>query len=686
MFEKSRIKRILARFPKAEGKERGELLDRLASFDAAPVLMVAEELRYNRILYAEAALIFKKIFKKDHMETYIQGLGDTKESVRDLFKETIERYGGSVAIPALVSHIDDPDHMIRKMCGDILIELGDASTAQKVIPYIKSDSKDVKKTAMDVLSSLKYDGAAQAILPLLDDGDSWIRRKAVEALCRLRDRSVLPTLWDAALRDRDPSSMKTVVQTMGEIGGPQDAAPMLKLVKEPDLVVRQKATETIIKIGDSGLVPQVIDLLADSDVNVRRSAVDILNGLKDERTASALVKALKDGDWWVRESATEALSELGGEKISRMVMELLDDEDEYVRRAAVEFYCKVRDEAAFDKLVALLDDGDWWVREKAITALGLIGDPRAVPHISRLTGDGEVKWAIPRALARMGGAEALEPLSAMLRDGQSRIRAEALKAIGRIDAERALSLVKEAALDPDPEIQALALRMLKERTGKVWLAEDVRAELGTDRAPAAVMGGAGAGGGILTEAILVVDVCRSTDVADAYGDHLVFQIMEELDKIVTPAARDEGMRFMKGTGDGFMMTFDSVESALRVALRLLKEVAFRNAQVDKKRRVDLRFAVSMGETRAGPGGDRIGVAVNMGFRVEGVTKEMMIQAHSGAEPGKMLEKNRILLTEPAYNEIKDNPEYSAVFLGFFDLKGITGLHRLYQLETGEQQG
>ncbi|MGK7345113.1 MAG: HEAT repeat domain-containing protein [Candidatus Nitrospinota bacterium M3_3B_026] len=684
MFEKSRIKRILARFPKAEGKERDELLDRLASFGATPVPMVAEEVRYNRILYADAARIFRKIFKKEHIEAYIQGLGDTKESVRDLFKETIERYGGSAAIPALVSRIDDSDHMIRKMCGDILVELGDASTALKVIPYIRSDSKDVKKTAMDVLSSLKYEGAAQAILPLLDDNDSWIKRKAVEALCRLKDRSVLPRLWEVALRDRDPSTMKTVIQTTGEIGGPQDAAPMLRLVKDTDLVVRQKATEAIIKIGDAGLVPRVIELLADSDVNVRRAAVDILNGLKDESTASALVRALKDGDWWVRESATEALGELGGEKISRMVMELLNDSDEYVRRAAVEFYCRVRDEAAFDKLVALLDDGDWWVREKAITALGLIGDPRAIPYISKLTGDGEVKWAIPRALARIGGAEALGPLSAMLRDGQSRTRAEALRAIGGVDLEDALPLVKEVALDADPEIQGLALQILKEKTGRVWLVEDVAAEMGTDRAPATVTGAVGAEAGIFTEAILVIDVCRSTDVADAYGDHLAFQIMDELNNIAVPAARDEGARFTKSTGDGFLMTFDSVENAVRVALRLLREVAFRNAQVaDRKKKVDLRFAVNVGETRAGPGGDRIGVAVNMGFRVEGVTKESMIQAHPGAEPEKMLDKNRVLLTEPAYNEIREDPDYTAVFLGFFELKGITGLHRLYQLEIAE---
>lgn len=683
MFEKSRIKRILARFPKAEGKERAQLMERLLPFKAMPVHMIAEELRYNRMLYADAAELFRKLFRKEYIETFIEGLGDTKENVRELFKDTIETQGRTAALPALVNHLSDDDHMIRKMAGDIIAELADASIAPKVIPLLSHDSKDIKKTAMDVLSSLRYERAAQAILPLLEEEDSWLKRKAVEALCKLRDKTVLAKLWDVILRERDPASMKHVIEAVGEIGGPEDARGMLRLVRDQDMVVRQKATEAVIKIGDSSIVKDVIELLQDSDVNVRRSAVDILNGLKDVNTASALVKALKDGDWWVRESATEALSELGGGKISKMVMGLLHDDDEYVRRAAVEFFCRVRDDKAFDELMVLIDDKDWWVREKAVTALGLIGDERAIPAICKLVGDNEVKWAIPKALSKIGGPEVIDPLRRLLSDSHRQIRMEALKTLGEIDDERSLPIIKDMALDDDTQMQALALDILKEKTGRIWLVEDVAAERGeapreTEK-PVMTMESGARPGDIFTEAILVIDLCNSTDLASAYGDHFAFQIMNELNEIITPIARAEGACFSKGTGDGFMITFESVENAVNVAARAIRAVGERNETVEKKRRIDIRCAVNMGETRVDANGDRVGVSVNMVFRVEGVTRNQLVPAPDGVGPEKMLEKNRVLLTEAAYKEIGANPEYSARLLGFFELKGITGLHRLYQL-------
>lgn len=687
MFEKSKIKRILARFPRAEGKERAELLERLSRFGAAPVPMIAEELKYNRILYADAAEMFRKLYKREYIETFIQGLGETKENVRELYKDTIVNQGKSAAVPALVEHLADEDHMIRKMAGDLVAELADSSIASKIVPLVRHDSKDVKKTAMDVLSSLQSAQAAEAILPLLEDGDSWLRRKAVEALCRLKDRSVLPKLWDVVTKDRDPASMKSIIETAGEIGGPADAKALLTLVRDNDLIVRQKAAEAVARIGDSDLVPDVIDLIQDSDVNVRRAAVDILNEMKDPRTASALVRALKDGDWWVRESATEALSELGGSKISKMIMELLNDSDEYVRRAAVEFYCRVKDEAAFEDLVGLLDDEDWWVREKAITALGLIGDPRAVGKIARLAGDNEVKWAIPKALGRIGAPEAVEALSRLLKDSQRQIRLEALEALAKIDDERVVDLLKDAALGDDPETQSLALQLLKEKTGRIWLAEDIVDERKQGRAGAVAGPDIGLEtpvqpGEIRAEAILVADLCNSTDLADTYGDHFAFQIMKELGDIISPIAEEEGARFSKGTGDGFLITFASVRNAVRVAKRVLDAVASRNAGVDKRSKIDLRFAVNMGETRVDSNGDRIGVAVNMAFRVESIKRSQLVTAPEDASPDAMLERNRVLLTEAACHEIESDPDFQTVFLGFFELKGITGLHRLYQLRVG----
>ncbi|VAX25329.1 hypothetical protein MNBD_NITROSPINAE02-673 [hydrothermal vent metagenome] len=680
MFETSRIKKILANFGAAQNARNQELIDQLEKFGVLPVPLVADELRYNRMKYSDAEKIFHRLFDIKDINVFIKGLGESKENIRELYKETIIRFGRSGAALALIEHLGDSDNMIRKMAADIIIEISDASVAPRIIPFIRHESKDVKKTAMDILSAIKAEKASDAIIPLLDDSDSWIRRKAIEALCRLKNRDVLPRLLALALEEGDPKVARPALELASEIGGPEHTSAALQMIKSSDLVIRQKATEAVILMADSTIVPEVMLFLKDDDVNVRRAATDILNGLKDTKTASALVKAMKDADWWVREIATDALSELGGGKVSEMIKELLFDKDESVRRCAVEFYCRVKDPSALEALVKLLEDEDWWVREKAITALGFIGDPVAIEPISKLLGDKEVKWAIPKALASIGHKSALKALSKLAKDDKTQVRMETLKAVGGLGGDEAVALVKTMALDSEPRIQEEALLILRSLTGRIWLLDEVMEEIkaeddktGGDEPEEAKAGDR------LTEAILVVDLCKSTDVASHYGDSALYELMKELDKIVTPLAREAGIRFMKSTGDGFLMTFDSTLKATWMAVETLEKLASRNANIEEKRRMNVRFAINVGETRVNTSGDRVGNAVNMAFRLEGAKKEDITASHEGAKPDEMLEQNRILITEAVKCELEDKPKPEWCFLGFFELKGMTGLHRIYQL-------
>ncbi|VAX19011.1 hypothetical protein MNBD_NITROSPINAE04-600 [hydrothermal vent metagenome] len=682
MFEAGKIKRILSQFSKTDQNQQREMTERLVLFGEMIVPHVANDLRYDKILYADALHIFKRLYKNEYLKTFVNGLGDNKENVRLLFKEILIKSGKKSIVPQLIEYLADDDHMVRKLISEIIKEMAEPSMAERVIPLIKHQNREVKKVAMDVLCSLKSAKATQAILPLLDDPDSWIRRKAVEAVCRLKDKSTVDKLLETLSAERDPGIQKIIIGALGECGEPQNAEDLLPSLKSQDMVLRQQAIDSINKIGDSSLIPKLMEYFSDEDVNVRRASVEILNGLKDPQSAAVLVKALKDGDWWVREVATEALSELGGSKISQMIMSLLDDKDEGVRRSAVEFFCKVKEPTAYDKLVLLLDDKDWWVREKVIAALGLIGDKRAIPEILQLIDDREVKAVIPKALCQIGGEGIEKHIAKLLSDRQKHVRAEALRAMATIDNQEAIVYLKEMVKDSDEDIQGLALIKLREKTGRIWLKDEVLAEL--DKAPS------GAGpivsrapdvktGDVLTEAIMVVDIVSSTDIASKYGDNLAFQLSADLSEIIKPISEKEGVQFYKSTGDGFLMTFVNVEDAVKVASQTLARTIERNKNTDKKRQLDLRFAINVGETRVDVNGDRLGAAINMAFRVEGVKTDQAIPAPGGIKPGDIPQENRICITEQALQEISESSDVNSRLLGFFELKGFTGLHRIFEI-------
>ena len=76
----------------------------------------------------------------------------------------------------------------------------------------------------------------------------------------------------------------------------------------------------------------------------------------------------------------------------------------------------------------------------------------------------------------------------------------------------------------------------------------------------------------------------------------------------------------------------------------------------------------------------------MTFRVEGVKAENLIEVEDGIKKEEMTSINRVFITETVVEEAEKMKGLKAQLLGLFELKGITGLHRIYDLikENGSQ--
>jgi len=151
--------------------------------------------------------------------------------------------------------------------------------------------------------------------------------------------------------------------------------------------------------------------------------------------------------------------------------------------------------------------------------------------------------------------------------------------------------------------------------------------------------------------------------------------------VVTPIAQREKYQFIKGTGDGFLITFPKASNSVHFAIDVLKTISKYNAKAEKEKKVDLRFAINLGETKINENGDRLGVATNMAFRVEGVKPEDLIFIEKGLKKEEMPRKNWIFVTENVEKEVKNMEEIRIRIVGLFELKGITGLHKIYQITS-----
>jgi HEAT repeat protein/class 3 adenylate cyclase len=678
MFERFKIKKLLTRLPIEEREhEKTKLINQLIGFGKDSFLAVANAFQNREISAEDSRIILLKTYDASFFDNLLQLSGHANDVVRALAKEIILNKTTNDDIPKLIDNLQNPNIHIRTSCTNILNSLKNPTIVIKLISIYNNADATLKNTIIDILGSIGGNTAARLLISALKDKEWSVRIRAVRGLSKMKDPIIAEPLLEI-LNEKDAHLVKAALDALTALGDKRVSRPIIALLKNPDLIIRQKVVDCLCVVGDSTIVPEILGLMRDNDVNIRRCAVEILNNLKDPRTGEALVNAMKDADWWVREVATDALAEIKGERIINVIKTMLKDTDENIRRCAVHFFNKVEDKSAVPALIETLSDKDWWVREKAVTALGRLKAREAIGPITALLYDDEIKGAIPAALGEIGGNEVIEPLLKLLHDIRKHVRIETLKAFSILKDETIIPNLKELLNDADEEVRNEAARALKEITGKVYRID--KAEKGQMESDIhGIRMKMYPEGAILSEAILVVDLCNSTGIAAKYGDQFALELKNKLTDIAIPLAKQQSYQYIKSTGDGFLITFPTIRNSVQFAVDLLKDVRSYNSTVDESHGIAIRFAINFGETRVDSKGDRVGVATNMTFRVEGVKPKDMIEIEGGIKKDEMKTEFRILISENVVDEAKTIDGITVNLLGLFELKGVSGLHRVFEL-------
>ena len=192
------------------------------------------------------------------------------------------------------------------------------------------------------------------------------------------------------------------------------------------------------------------------------------------------------------------------------------------------------------------------------------------------------------------------------------------------------------------------------------------------------------GGREIPEAIMVLDICESSRIMDLFGDEATYQLKNALEGIAFPIFKDCTSDFSKSTGDGFLVTFPNSRQAVDASIRVLKGISSYNSRIVDGPEIHLRFGIHFGAVRVRPDGDRHGTNVNIPFRVEGLKREGLIEVEGGIPRREFPVRDRILITEAAHYDISSNDRYHIRYLGLFELRNITGVHKIYEVLSEEE--
>ncbi len=192
---------------------------------------------------------------------------------------------------------------------------------------------------------------------------------------------------------------------------------------------------------------------------------------------------------------------------------------------------------------------------------------------------------------------------------------------------------------------------------------------------------------VVTEAIVVIDLVESTLTSNLFGWYAVGRhSLRDLRSLIGEVGKIRGLRCMRSTGDGYLLTFYDPQSAEMAAIRaieavfeLLRRILSRNQQVSEERALNLRCAVHLGEVDVVPN-DREGPHVSMAFRLEEISRASLPAALNPIPPEQFPLQNYVLCSEEVAGILSRRAKrWEDASIGLLKLKGFPGWREVFQV-------
>ena len=268
------------------------------------------------------------------------------------------------------------------------------------------------------------------ILQGVGDSDIW------DLANEFIDEEVLAGMVAQLGRVRDEEEREALIQAYVRLGDPVAKVIADALTDTEDRSARKTYVAALAAFGTAG-AQAVEKMLEDSRWFVVRNGVAVLGVVGGPSAIEHLMSSLANEHAGVRLETVRSLAKIGGENAESLVSSMLGDSDSKVRAAAARAVSAHKTERAYKQLIQILKKGDEEaVLEQVLRALGALGDASAVPAIEK----------------RMKGS--------IFSRSPNGVRIAGLTALAAIGTPHAVSVVKKARTDKDPEISSAAAQLL----------------------------------------------------------------------------------------------------------------------------------------------------------------------------------------------------------------------------------
>jgi HEAT repeat protein len=444
-----------------------------------------------------------------------QAVTTTRGSARECVVEGLTGLAPAPTSPAvvgaLVAAVSGASVKEERLVGDALARAKPAPVAPlAALLTAGSAPDDDRARAARLLARLDDEAAASALLAAAGQGSQPLRAEVADALGRSPRLAAEPVLaaiaaggaearqadrlrlgpaatrrtparaadavalLRAALAPDRPFEVRArAVMALGALGPAGDPGALAALrAASDDPVLRYLATRELAgPAGGPAARPALRAALTDTDPRVRETAALALAKLPEPDTGPLLIAAAKQEPWpFVRRAQLEALGRVCGPGAGDLMIRAIARDVPDVGRAGMMGLARCKDPRTTRVMLRILASHNETApaRELAANLLGESGDRSATPQLANtlhnLVSQSEADMALEgvaaatlRALARLGGPDALAAAVSLAADTRHPFRRPAVDALGLVcDPGVGRATVQSLTNDPDPGVAAAA--------------------------------------------------------------------------------------------------------------------------------------------------------------------------------------------------------------------------------------
>lgn len=320
---------------------------------------------------------------------------------------------------------------------------------------------DQRRLAEEALMALGETETLVAFLSSLSDPLDDIREKGVESLCRvlgkLKERAAIPVMVNF-LSGASESIRRTVVRSLGQIGGSRAHAALIEALGDPNGHVRREASAVLRHFEEDGTILALFQTL-DSEpyADVRESILDSLVALGGTLVKEKLREFLFYPDPRIKEAAISGIGRLGDQEGCDHLIAVLNHEQHEIRTQVVQSLGLLGCERMVDPLLHCLNDEHEKVRLAAVDVLRDRRSERVVRGLITALRDasGRVAYKAAEALGEIGDADAVEAMMTVLQETEYiPLKIALVRALMEIGDLRSEALLEAIRCDPNPDLQA----------------------------------------------------------------------------------------------------------------------------------------------------------------------------------------------------------------------------------------